>query len=97
MLQNASIQLDMTAVQDAIIKSVEKSVTVALNKIIKDKDGGNPYLNKGEAAKFLGVSRNTLEKWIIDEGLPVSVIGGTYRFSKADLLAFMASKKINAK
>lgn len=96
-MQNASIQLDMTAVQDAIIKSVEKSVTVALNKIIKDKDGGNPYLNKGEAAKFLGVSRNTLEKWIIDEGLPVSVIGGTYRFSKADLLAFMASKKISAK
>ncbi|MDF9443911.1 helix-turn-helix domain-containing protein [Limosilactobacillus mucosae] len=96
-MQNASIQLDMTAVQDAIIKSVEKSVTVALNKIIKDKDGGNPYLNKGEAAKFLGVSRNTLEKWIIDEGLPVSVIGGTYRFSKADLLAFMASKKISTK
>lgn len=96
-MQNASIQLDMTAVQDAIIKSVEKSVTVALNKIIKDKDGGNPYLNKGEAAKFLGVSRNTLEKWIVDEGLPVSVIGGTYRFSKADLLAFMASKKISAK
>lgn len=96
-MQNASIQLDMTAVQDAIIKSVEKSVTVALNKIIKDKDGGNPYLNKGEAAKFLGVSRNTLEKWIVDEGLPVSVIGGTYRFSKADLLAFMASKEISAK
>lgn len=96
-MQNASIQLDMTAVQDAIIKSVEKSVTVALDKIIKDKDGGNPYLNKGEAAKFLGVSRNTLEKWIIDEGLPVSVIGGTYRFNKADLLAFMATKKINAK
>lgn len=96
-MQNASIQLDMTAVQDAIIKSVEKSVTVALNKIIKDKDGGNPYLNKGEAAKFLGVSRNTLEKWIVDEGLPVSVIGGTYRFSKADLLAFMASKKISTK
>lgn len=97
-MQNASIQFNMTGLQESIVDAVKQAAGTAFSQMNLAKTDSYPeFMNKGEAAKFLGVSRNTLEKWIVDEGLPVSVIGGTYRFSKADLLAFMASKKISAK
>lgn len=94
-MQKASIQFDMTGLQESIVDAVKQAVGTAFSQMNLAKTDSYPeFMNKGEAAKFLGVSRNTLEKWIIDEGLPVSVIGGTYRFTKADLLAFMASHKV---
>lgn len=94
-MQKASIQFDMTELQESIVDAVKQAVGTAFSQMNLAKTDSYPeFMNKGEAAKFLGVSRNTLEKWIIDEGLPVSVIGGTYRFTKADLLAFMASHKV---
>lgn len=97
-MQNASIQFNMAGLQESIVGAVKQAAGTAFSQMNLAKTDLYPeFMNKGEAAKFLGVSRNTLEKWIVDEGLPVSIIGGTYRFSKADLLAFMASKKISAK
>lgn len=42
-------------------------------------------MNKSEAAKYLGVSRNTLDKLIKTRGLPVKQISGRYIFSRQAL------------
>lgn len=46
------------------------------------------YFNKGDACQYLGVSRNTLEKFM-RVGLAYSKIGGVFRFSREDLDAFV--------
>lgn len=42
-------------------------------------------MNKSEAAKYLGVSRNTLDKLIKTKGLPVKRVDGRYIFSRQAL------------
>ena len=42
-------------------------------------------MNKTEAAKYLGVSRNTLDKLIETKGLPVKRVDGRYIFSRQAL------------
>ncbi|WP_278588710.1 helix-turn-helix domain-containing protein [Limosilactobacillus pontis] len=51
------------------------------------------YLSKKEAADYLGVAPNTLDKWIHDGvDIPYKHIGKTYRFNRNDLDKFMATK-----
>lgn len=52
------------------------------------------FMDKVTASDFLGISRSTLDKWIRDYGLPYSLIGGSYRFSKTELEKFMLSKQV---
>lgn len=42
-------------------------------------------MNKTEAAKYLGVSRTTLDKLIETKGLPVKRVDGRYIFSRQAL------------
>lgn len=51
-----------------------------------------PYMNKKEAANYIGVSFNTLQKFI-HEGLPVVIIGGIQMIRKEDVDAFMLSNR----
>lgn len=48
-----------------------------------------PFMDKGTAAKFLGCSRGTLDKWIRNENLPFIKIDGMYRFSKEKLILWL--------
>lgn len=52
------------------------------------------FMDKVTASDFLGISRSTLDKWIKEYGLPYSLIGGSYRFSKTELERFMLSKQV---
>lgn len=51
------------------------------------------FMNLGQTAKFLSVSRNTLTKFIAS-GLKVSIVNGTKRIDQADAQAFMDAHKI---
>ncbi len=44
----------------------------------------SPFLNKQEACNYLGISNNTLDRWI-QKGLPVIRIGKTVRFDKSEI------------
>lgn len=72
------------AIQDAAQEIADKSI----------RDNKVPlYLSKKEAADYLGVAPNTLDKWI-REGIdiPYKQIDRTYRFNRNDLDKFMATK-----
>ncbi|MBO1143369.1 helix-turn-helix domain-containing protein [Enterococcus casseliflavus] len=51
------------------------------------------WLSLKQACEYVAVSRGTLEKWISEYGLSVSVIEGTKRIKKSDLDEFMLSKQ----
>ena len=44
----------------------------------------SPFLNKQQTCDYLGISNNTLDRWI-RKGLPVIRIGKTVRFDKAEI------------
>lgn len=50
------------------------------------------YMNKSMAAKYLGISNNTLTEWINSDSVPFKKIGRSYRFNRNELDKFMASK-----
>lgn len=51
------------------------------------------YLNKVEAAKFLGVSRNTFDLIVKENKIPFVKIGRTYKFDEKDLKKFIDDQK----
>lgn len=52
------------------------------------------FLNLGQAADFIHLSRGTLNKLIKNGELKVTFIGSAKRISKAQLIQFMADKAI---
>jgi excisionase family DNA binding protein len=48
---------------------------------------GSDYLKIGAAARFMGVNRRTIYRWIWSDKLPASKVGGLYYIRRADLEA----------
>ena len=64
----------------------------ALNKAIKDAQNKNsfpPYLNKGEASAYCGVSRGIFNSWIEKYNIPTIKIEGVSRFRREALDEFL--------
>lgn len=64
----------------------------ALNKAIKDVQNKNsfpPYLNKGEASAYCGVSRGVFNSWIKKYDIPTIQIEGVSRFRREALDEFL--------
>lgn len=51
------------------------------------------YINKKTTCEYLGITNNTLDKWM-EDGLPYNRIGGTIRFCRHDLDDWMMKKRI---
>lgn len=51
-----------------------------------------PYMNKKEAAQYIGVSFNTLQKFI-DNGMPVIKVDSVMLLSKKDIDEFLEKNK----
>ena len=76
--------------------TLKVAINTAVQKIINDSKRENDkwpeYMNKGTAAKYLGISNNTLNEWISSDSVPFKKIGRSYRFNRNDLDKFMATK-----
>ena len=72
------------AIQDAAQKIADNSAKV--------NSKWPEYMNKGTAAKYLGISNNTLNEWISSDSVPFKKIGRSYSFNRNDLDKFMATK-----
>lgn len=77
---------------DALKVAIKNAAQEIADKSIRDNKVPL-YLSKKEAADYLGVAPNTLDKWI-REGIdiPYKQIDRTYRFNRNDLDKFMATK-----
>lgn len=63
-------------------KLIQEIVEVKLAELLPQQQDTKENMNKSEAAKYLGVSRNTLDKLIETKGLPVKRVDGRYIFSR---------------
>lgn len=64
----------------------------ALSEAIKDAQTKNsfpPYLNKGEASAYCGVSRGVFNSWIEKYNIPTIQIEGVSRFRREALDEFL--------
>ena len=76
---------------NAIKIAITNATREAVNDLNKNNNKWPMYMDKGTAAKYLGISYNTLNNWIAN-GLPYKRIAGSYRFNRNDLDKFMATK-----
>lgn len=51
-------------------------------------DSFPPYMNKKQAAKYLGVSFNTFDTWATQAKVPFRRIGNVKRYKRSDLDSF---------
>lgn len=72
MINNVITKQDLNDLKVNIVKEI----LVALNLKLETR-----YLAKKETCKYLKISNNTLDKWIL-QGLPVLRINGVLRFDR---------------
>lgn len=58
-------------------------------------DQGKEWLSKGETAKYLNISRSSLDSWIAKYDFPCIRIAGVYRFSRQQIKSWMLDHQQN--
>lgn len=89
-IMGATVQISekFVEVYEQTLLSMVKEVMNKANSMDRYK----PYMNKKEAALYIGVSFNTLQKFI-DKGMPVIEVDGVKLISKRDIDEFLEKKK----
>lgn len=90
-MQSMVTKVELPAEVNEAIKS---AVLDTLEEVKQaDRNDGFPlYMNKKQAAQYLGIAINTLSVWVAGNQIPYKQIGGVYRFNRTELDKFMASK-----
>ena len=87
-MANAKLEIQIS---DEFNASFETYLKEAARKVIQEVMNNpierKPYLNKGEAAAYIGISRTSLEK-LIHRGLPIVTIDGRTLISKEEIRNF---------
>lgn len=81
--------------EDTAIKGFEEIFIKIARQTVDDIQKGRniqPYLNKKQASEYIGISFNTLKKFI-DEGLPVVEVSGVQMIRKIDIDEFLESNR----
>ncbi|UTH14063.1 helix-turn-helix domain-containing protein [Macrococcus equipercicus] len=82
--------------EESTIKGFEEMFSQIAQKTLEDIYRGNniqPYLNKKQASEYIGISFNTLKKFI-DDGLPIIDVAGVQMIRKIDIDQFLETKRI---
>lgn len=83
------IELSETVSNELVEEIAKKSIKneIFIDEIAEKikKNVATPWMNKKETCEYIGVSNNTLTKWINDFGFPVSRINSRYFFKPNDV------------
>lgn len=85
------MQLDVS-LPESFSKELQEAVTKTVGEAITQIEKGSNYpawMDKGTAAKYLGVSRVTFDKILRKYDVPYTVLNASYFFSKDELNKFM--------
>ncbi|MEY2369575.1 hypothetical protein [Lysinibacillus capsici] len=81
--------------EETTIKGFEEMLVQIANKTIEEVKQNTfvkPYMNKKQAAEYIGISFNTLKKFE-EEGLPIIEVAGVQMIRKADIDEFFESRR----
>ena len=92
-MQSFSLKVQLASeVTDAITHAVNDAFTTAKQQLATGSSYPM-YMNTSQAAAYLGISFNTIKKWMrLYPNFPVKVIDGTYHFNREKLDEFMTVK-----
>lgn len=85
-----TISIVLEGLNEVIAQHIKETVSVSIQSAFSDPIERKAYLNKGEAAAYIGGSRATLEK-LIHKGLPIVTIESKVLISKKSIDEFMKS------
>lgn len=74
-------------------ESLRGEVRGALDKIFDEIRQGSTYpdyMSVEQTAKYVNVSRSTIDKWIKNRGLPTINVGGTTRIKRIELDEYLS-------
>lgn len=77
---------------DDLQEATKLMIADSLDSAVRDIQAKNsfpPYLNKGEASAYCGVSRGIFNKWLEKYNIPTIKIEGVSRFRREVLDQFM--------
>lgn len=77
-------------IKETIIQVVEQTLTSHLER----HETNHRYMRPDEAAKYCGVSKQSLSKWVYEFGLKQVKIGQVISYDRKDLDDFMMQYKI---
>lgn len=77
-----------------IIDRVVEAVFSALDTYAESNDNSSRFLQTNQATEYCNVSRQTLQRWVEERGLPQAKIGGVILYDVQDLDEFIAKHKI---
>lgn len=81
-------------IEDQIRKIVREELELELaRQKPKKQEAKTQYLNKTQAAKYLGKSFVTFNKWVHEYNIPVAYVDGKPIFSSKDLDDFIKRRK----
>ncbi|MFC6293582.1 hypothetical protein BHU61_10635 [Macrococcus epidermidis] len=83
------LKLEETSLK--LLEDIFKSIAENIIQQIEDEKNIQVYMNKKQASSYLGVSFNTLKKFI-EEGLPVIDVSGIQMIRRQDIDNFLESK-----
>jgi excisionase family DNA binding protein len=81
--------------ENQLKQMIAASVNASINQYFdgNSKNEQKEWMSLGETADYLGVSRNTLHKFILD-GMPVTMIDKTTRVKRSDADHYMLQHQI---
>lgn len=77
-----------------IIDKVVEAVFSALDTCAESDSNSSRFLQTNQATEYCNVSRQTLQRWVEERGLPQAKIGGVILYDIQDLNEFIAKHKI---
>ncbi|PKE07270.1 MULTISPECIES: helix-turn-helix domain-containing protein [Macrococcoides] len=75
-----------------VFEDILKNIANKTIQQIEEEKNIQVYMNKKQAAEYLGVSFNTLKKFV-ENGLPIIEVSGIQMIRKKDIDNFMESNK----
>lgn len=90
------------SIEFVLSKDQEELIQMRINEVINEAIENNAsskflsrdFLRLGEAAKYLGISYNTLKNFTENYGLKISIIDGTKFISKKNIAEFIEQYEI---
>jgi excisionase family DNA binding protein len=99
-LPQAKAQAGSETYADAVFSELRamRSEVSSLRSLLTERMHGtgtpldDEILNRGQAAKLLGVCLESITKLVRDAGLPCRRVGKEYRFLKSEVLSWLAAR-----
>lgn len=75
---------------DQLADAVAKKIESRQSQPSETSTDGPEFMNKGNVAEYLNVSRTTIDRWIKQRGFPSSKVGGKYVYKREDVDRWVA-------